>query len=196
MIKKMSAKSIVRLVILLVISIFAGGSIYAWNAETLVGNAMPMPFGVGLSVVMSGSMEPELKVNDLVFVHSGDSYEKGDIVVYQDGSSLVIHRIIEKTGDKVITKGDANDVPDRPVQVRDIKGRYTGRIPFVGVILLFLKSPAGFLIMIIAAAALFEYPYLRERKKSAKRQEEIKEQIRQLRSESEEKHPSESDAEN
>ena len=196
MIKKMTAKSIIRMVMLLAISIFAGGSIYAWNAETLVGNAMPMPFGVGLSVVMSGSMEPELKVNDLVFVHSGDSYEKGDIVVYQDGSSLVIHRIIEKTGDKVITKGDANDVPDRPVQVRDIKGRYTGRIPFVGVILLFLKSPAGFLIMIIAAAALFEYPYLRERKKSAKRQEEIKEQIRQLRSESEEKHPSESDAEN
>ncbi len=196
MIKKMTAKSIIRMVMLLAISIFAGGSIYAWNAETLVGNAMPMPFGVGLSVVMSGSMEPELRVNDLVVVRSQDSYEKGDIVVYQDGGSLVIHRIIEIRDDKVITKGDANDVPDRPVPVRDIKGRYTGRIPFVGVILLFFKSPAGFVLMLLAAVVLFEYPYIKERKNAAKRQEEIKEQIRQLRNEAEEKHPSESDAEN
>ncbi len=196
MIKKMTAKRLVRIIMLLVISIFAGGSIYAWNAETLVGNSMPMPFGVGMSVVMSGSMEPELSVNDLVIVRSQESYEKGDIVVYQDGSSLVIHRIIGFKEDKVITKGDANEVPDKPVLKRDIKGRYKFRIPILGVILLFLKSPAGFILMLILAVLLFEYPYLKERKESLQKQEELKEQIRQLKSEVEKEHLPEDDSEN
>ncbi len=187
MTKKITARRIARMIMLLLISIFVGVSIYSWNAETLVGNSMPMPFGIGVSVVMSGSMEPELGVNDLVLICSRETYKKGDIVVYQDGESLVIHRIIEINDDKVITKGDANDVPDSPIRPADIKGAYTAGVPFLGIVFLFLKSPAGFIIMLIAAVVLFEYPYLKERKKDLQLQEKIKEQIRQLKDENPEK---------
>ena len=43
-----------------------GINVYLWNASSLAGNAMPMPFGFGMAVVLSGSMEPVLSVNDLL----------------------------------------------------------------------------------------------------------------------------------
>ena len=60
-------KLLPRLLCYLLISLVLGGTAYSWNARRLAGNAMPMPFGVGLSVVLSGSMEPTLSVNDLIF---------------------------------------------------------------------------------------------------------------------------------
>ena len=59
---------IVRRIILAIISIAIGFGIYTWNAERLTGNKMPMPFGFGMGMVLTGSMEPEIGVNDLIFV--------------------------------------------------------------------------------------------------------------------------------
>ena len=94
------------------VSLFIGLKLYSWNAENLVGNAMPMPFGYGISVVLSGSMEPELSANDLVIVRAQGSYNEGDIVVYQDRHSLVIHRIVSMGEDEVITRTDSTQYKD------------------------------------------------------------------------------------
>ena len=145
---------------------------------------MPMPFGVGLSVVLSGSMEPTLSVNDLVVVREADSYEVGDVVVYQDGSSLVVHRIISVNGDEIITQGDANNKADEPITASAVKGKMMLSIPFVGAILQFIKTKVGFILIIVATIALFEVPHLRERKKAADEQEKIKEEIRKLKGDS------------
>lgn len=144
---------------------------------------MPMPFGWGVSVVLSGSMDPELSVNDLVIVREQSEYSKGDIVVYQDGSSLVIHRIISIDGDTIVTQGDANNTADPPIKTSVIKGKEVASIPLVGVLAHFLKTPVGFILIILAAIVLFELPYLRERKKVNEEQEKIKEEIRRLKEE-------------
>lgn len=174
-------KSTLRVVLLAVISLLIGLKLYNWNAETLVGNAMPMPFGYGVSVVLSGSMEPELSVNDLVLVKGQDSYEVGDIVVYQDSRSLVIHRIVSIDGDEIITQGDANNAADPPIREEDIKGKETFHIPFLGAVVRILKSPVGFIIVLILAIVLIELPYYKERKKVIYEQEKIKEEIRRLK---------------
>lgn len=180
---KHKIKSVGRVILLAVISLIIGMMVYSWNAQTLAGNAMPMPFGVGMSVVLSGSMEPELSVNDLVIVRETDGYEIGDIVVYQDGSSLVIHRIVSIEDSTVITQGDANNVADAPISASAIKGKEVVHIPFVGAAMRFLKTPVGSILLIIAAIVLFELPHLRERKKAADEQEKIKEEIRKLKGE-------------
>ena len=87
-----------RILLFVIISLIIGLSVYRWNAERLAGNAMPMPFGFGMSVVLSGSMEPELSVNDLIIIAESDSYETGDTVVYQSQGDLIIHKIIETDG--------------------------------------------------------------------------------------------------
>lgn len=180
---KKLTKAILRIVPLAIISLVVGFKLYMWNARNLVGNAMPMPFGWGASVVLSGSMEPELSVNDFVLVKASSSYKTGDVVVYQDGSILVIHRIVFMDGDEVITQGDANNMADKPVSISDIKGKAVVHIPLVGGVIRFLQTPAGFILLIIAAVAMFELPYLRQRKKSDDELERLKEEIRKLKSE-------------
>lgn len=181
-IKKLSS-ILLRIIPLAIISLIVGFRLYSWNAKTLVGNEMPMPFGWGASVVLSGSMEPALSVDDLVFVRAQKSYTEGDVIVYQYGSILVIHRIISIDGDEIITQGDANNTADQPIELSVVKGRAVGHIPFVGVIVRFLQSAVGFFIVLIAAVIFFEFPYLRERKRSDEELEKIKEEIRRLKDE-------------
>lgn len=176
-------KSLGRIFLLAIISLIIGIRLYSWNAQTLAGNAMPMPFGYGISMVLSGSMEPTLSVNDLVIVHEQNDYKVDDIIVYQDGNMLVIHKIISMDGDEVVTKGDANDSADKPISVTDIKGKAILHIPFFGALVRFLKTPTGFIMIIAAAIVLFEIPHLRERKKAADEQERIKEEIKRLKGE-------------
>lgn len=184
---KRKAKSIGRIILLVLISLIIGSTVYSWNAETLAGNAMPMPFGFGISVVLSGSMEPELSVDDLVFVIKADDYKVGDVVVYQYGSSLVIHRIDTIDGDEIVTKGDDNDTKDDPISRAMIKGKAVGHIPFVGVAVRFLKSTLGTVLLIAAAIVLFELPYLQKRKKAEADKEKIKEEIRKLKEQNSDK---------
>lgn len=168
---------------LVLISLVIGLRLYSWNAQTLVGNLMPMPFGWGFSVVLSGSMEPELSVDDLVIVREQETYQKRDVVVYQDGASLVIHRIVAMEGEQIITMGDANNTEDPPVALSSIKGKAVAHIPYAGVVIRFLKSPVGFVLLLAIAFLLFELPYLRQRKKDSDEQEKIKEEIRKLKGE-------------
>ena len=179
--KKLS--TVFRTAALIILSVTIGIKLYIWNARTLVGNEMPMPFGIGASVVLSGSMEPELSVDDLVFVREQDDYKTGDVVVYQDGRSLVIHRIIEVTEEGYITKGDANNTADEPISCEAVKGRMTGRISGAGKIIRFIRTPVFFVLLMILAVIMFELPYFMERKKVLSEQERLKEEIRRLRDE-------------
>lgn len=180
---KRKLKRVGRVILLCLISLIIGATIYGWNARTLTGNDMPMPFGIGMSVVLSGSMEPVLSVNDLVIVRKAADYAVGDIVVYQNESSLVIHEIISIDGDEVTTQGRANDTADDPVSVAAIKGKAVAHLPFVGVAVRFLKTPVGTVLLIIAALVFFELPYLQKRKKAEEEKEKIKEEIRKLKGE-------------
>ncbi len=182
--QKIKIRTLLRSILLLIISLFLGTALYLWNAETLVGNAMPMPFGFGISAVLSGSMEPEFSTDDLVIVQSSDDYKIGDVVVYQDGNILVMHRIIAIDNDSITTKGDANDLEDTPIKKETIKGKVIAQIPKAGAAILFLKSPIGFLIMLAGAVILFELPYYSERRKMIEEQEKIKQEIQKIKEQS------------
>ena len=72
---------------------------YAMMSNTKnTGQVLPMIFGRGCAVVMTGSMEPTLPVDAMIFVNETKDYEVGDIVVIQDYYNLVVHRIISING--------------------------------------------------------------------------------------------------
>lgn len=174
------AKTALRLLLLLIVGAFVGLRVYGWNARNLTGDAVPMPFGVGASVVLSGSMEPELSVGDLLFFGEAEKYAPGDVVVYQSGRTPVVHRIVKIQNDLVITQGDANNTADEPFDSSLIKGRVMTAIPLVGYLFLALKTPVGTLLTIGGAVALMELSYRREQKEQDEKQEEIKAEIRRL----------------
>ncbi len=84
-----------------------------------------------LAIVAGGSMEPALARGDICVVVSGLAVEPGDIVLYADGASLVLHRVhrLSESGD-LWTKGDANSTRDRsPVPLDQVRGRVIFTIP-------------------------------------------------------------------
>lgn len=167
----------------LVMSLSLGLSFYTYNARVVNNNALPMPFGLGVSVVYSGSMEPTYSGGDLIFVTKADSYELGDVVVFQTNKKAVMHRIIEIDGDTVVTKGDANNVADEPIPLASIKGKVRFHIPFVGHIVRLMKTTVGTVLILATAIFLFEYPFIREKREQRKKREELLKEIEQIKKE-------------
>lgn len=95
-----------------------------------------------LATITSGSMWPVLKVNDLIFMRgiTGSEAQVGQIIIFKNPKGFTIHRLIRKQGNTLVTKGDANDVEDAPINPSDVIGRivYIGqsplRIPYLGFI--------------------------------------------------------------
>lgn len=175
-----AGSAVFRIIIIVIAGLVVGMSVFSWNAQRLVGNQLPMPFGIGASVILSPSMEPVLHTNDLVFVAEQDEYRQDDIVVYQDGTMLVIHRIVSISDDVVITKGDANNVADRPIELSQIKGKMVFRIPYVGLVVKFIKTVPGTLLILLLAVFLMYRSRQKERSKDNEEMDRIVAEIRRL----------------
>jgi signal peptidase I len=130
-------------------------------------------------------MEPTIAVDELIIVKAEDGYEVGDIVVYQTGRILVVHRIVAVDSETVTTRGDANNVDDGAIELSQIKGKVIAHIPYVGTIVRLLKTPVATLMLIIAAVLSVALPYRKEKKKKDEALERIKEEIRKLKEEQE-----------
>lgn len=94
-------------------------------------------FGNYISVVISGSMEPTIMTDDLIFYKEKDTYEIDDIIVFQFDGSLIVHRIIEDHEDGYVTKGDNNNTDDflRYGYIKDyqILGKVSNNYQFFGI---------------------------------------------------------------
>ena len=71
------------------------------------------PFGIQALRVMSDSMSPVFKKNDIIIIQEQNEYKVGDIVTYiTDDGNIVTHRIIEENENGFYTKGDNNNAKD------------------------------------------------------------------------------------
>ena len=179
--KRFSKKTVFRYIVFSFIGIVLGLFVYTQNAKGLLKDKIPMPFGYGMSVVLSGSMESRLSVDDLVIIKATDNYKVNDIVLFQDGNSLVIHRIIEIDGDTVTTKGDANNVADEPINKSQIKGVLVYDIAGLGAVVNILKQPVSVFIILAAAFLLTEFSYRKEKDTDTEELDEIKKMIEELK---------------
>ena len=181
---RMKARRIIfRIVIIVIIGVVLGSVVYTINAKRVLHDEFPMPLGFGVSVVLTGSMEPTLKVNELVFIVKADDFKEGDIVVYQKDNQLIIHRIIMINDDMVVTQGDNNDVPDDPIPLDSLKGKLKFSIPFIGILVRAIRSVPGVIIILVLAFFLMHRSWQKEKSDGESELDAIKEQIRQLKDE-------------
>ena len=106
-------------------------------------------FGFRVYRVGSGSMEPELKVNDFILVKKEDKYEIDDIVTYQNKREYVTHRIIEINEDTIITKGDANNTADEAITMDSIIGKIVIKSHVLGFILYLFSKPVSWILLFL-----------------------------------------------
>ena len=133
-----------------------------------IGSVVPM-------IVLTDSMDPEIKGGDLILCEKVDATEiqERDIISFFDpagnGSSVVTHRvigIIEQDGKLFFrTKGDNNNTEDRlAVPADNLVGRYKLRLPAIGHVAMFMSTTAGLIICVIVPMVLLVgYDLLRRR---------------------------------
>jgi signal peptidase len=186
-------KTILRTALLSIAALIVGLNVYSLNASRLAGDLVPMPMGVGATVVLSGSMEPTLSMGDLLIIAKQDSYQVDDVVVFQANRMAVVHRIVElyekpvqgEDGEEIqqmaITQGDANNTPDDPIQVSQIKGTVVFRLPIVGYLINMIKTPIGTILILALAIFLLERSFHKEREKDQDKLDAIRREIEKLK---------------
>lgn len=108
--------------------------------------------------VFTGSMEPAIHVGSVVVIKPVDAetLKTGDIICFKlSQSTSVTHRIINVTDGGFVTKGDANEDPDQwTVKRENVIGKVIFTIPYIGYIGYFVRTPIGFILLIIIPATL------------------------------------------
>ena len=114
-------------------------------------------------VVLTGSMLPEIQVNDVVVTKKVDAstLNVGDVITFASADSrflntIITHRIIKKEYDSKAksysfqTQGDNNNVADSAlVPQNNIYGKVILKIPKLGYLQEFLASDGGWIIVIL-----------------------------------------------
>ena len=180
---KNKTKTALRILLIAIAAVIVGVNVYTLNAVRLGGDPVPMPFGVGVAVVLSGSMEPELSVGDLILIAQREQYEVGDVVVYRDGKSAVVHRLQSIDGDPAIAMGDANNVPDEPFATELIKGEVVVAIPLAGHLVNLIKTPVATVIILVLAVVLMERSFHRRKQDDEQTIRDIRAEIERLKNE-------------
>ena len=111
--------------------------------------------------IVSGSMEPEYSVGDLIYVKEVDpeTVKPGDVITFVLNEDLVVatHRVVRVDAEKqrFYTKGDANETEDSaPVHFNNLVGIPQFAIPGLGYVSDFIQHPPGMYITIAAVAIL------------------------------------------
>lgn len=129
----------------------------------------------------ANGLHDQFQTFDIIFTYEippEEELQLYDIVVYEVDDMLVVHRIVgieepnENHPDErhFLLQGDAVGSPDRfPVRYSQMRAIYRGkRIPYVGSLVSFLQSPAGWMCMILIVVAIAATPILEKKIARAK----------------------------
>ncbi len=120
-----------------------------------------------LYTILSPSMEPNIKVYDVIFdvnVNSPEDIKEGDVITFVSTATLtkgmtITHRVVEifhdENGYSYMTKGD-NNIPNdgTAVPYDHVLGKVLFKIPQLGRIQEFLGTKGGWLIVVVIPAIL------------------------------------------
>lgn len=131
-----------------------------------INGSTPSVFGYSIFRVSSGSMQPELKVGDIILdkaVENPEDLKVGDVVTftsYEYGDILVTHKVIkapyEENGKIMLqTKGVANEVADKPISADNVKGIMICKVDYLDTVYNIFLSPWGLLILIALIVIIF-----------------------------------------
>jgi signal peptidase len=121
-------------------------------------------FGYHALTVMSGSMEPHLRIGDVVVGRRTSVVwvRPGDVISFRDpvsGERILTHRVVRKRIDganfRLVTRGDANTGVERwQIPVDGDIGSVSFRIPKLGYALVWLRGPFGRIGFVVLPALL------------------------------------------
>lgn len=145
-------------------------------------------FGYKSYIIRTNSMEPTVKIGDVVIVKKvkEQDIKSGDVITFLQDGEVITHRIIKIDDSegiaRYITKGDNNNVEDTfKVTYDDIVGKHMMTIPYLGKVVQVLDSK---IILLVITLIVLIYIFVRiqnkekiENRREKKRIEESKKRI-------------------
>lgn len=149
--------------------------------------------GYQVFTIISGSMEPEYNVGDLIYVKKVDpqTIKVGDDITFILNEDLVIatHRVVRIDAEKqhFYTKGLANEIEDSdPVHFNNVIGVPKFSIAKLGYVSNFIQNPPGTYITIGLGVLLILIVFLPDiisKKEKEETQDDVSEENERLKSE-------------
>ena len=133
-------KNICTEIIILLLSILLVNTLSMFNISV---------FGIHWFKVGSGSMEPTLKVNDIILIKKENEYFINDIITFKDNDEIITHRIIDINDKEITTKGDANNKEDKPITKDMIIGKIIFKFHIFGFIGYLLSKPLSWILIFV-----------------------------------------------
>ena len=192
-------KIISIIVLILLLPVLIVNSVILINSYTKP-DEIPSFMGWKPFIVLSGSMETEIKTGDIVVVKEVpiEDVKLNDVIAFKEDGIVITHRIVEIKEDngvkKYITKGDNNNVKDSGFVLKEqIEGVYQFRIEGLGNLAMFIQTPIGMLVCLSIPLGILLLIQMSDNKKIQKEQREkykkekdLEKEIQMLRKQNEE----------
>lgn len=125
---------IVLNILLIIVTLIILVGIYYLVQIKVFNNDYANIFGYTFFEVATGSMANTIEIGDVVIVELTKDVRKNDIIVYKEEENFITHRLIDiNENGEFITKGDANNTEDKPVNETQVLGKVTYIIPKLGI---------------------------------------------------------------
>ncbi len=156
--RKKKISKVVRIVLTPFFVIFALVCAYVCYQKFIEKRENIDLFGFKSFIVLTGSMEPNLNIKDLIVINkvSEDSINVGDIITFHNkgGKQTITHRVIEiqEIDGKVYykTKGDNNNSEDEePVSFDNVDGKMIFKLDKFGIIVTEIFTGTGLFILFL-----------------------------------------------
>ena len=121
-------------ILIVILAIFLLVSMYTAFQVKILGNEYSNFFGYSLFEVQTGSMHGTIESGDWIIVKTSRDVNIGDIVTFKHGNDFITHRIIESYKGTYVTKGDANNTKDDPIDQSQIVGRVVKTLHGFGIL--------------------------------------------------------------
>lgn len=123
--------------------------------------------------VKTGSMETNIHVGDYILVKNTKDFNTGDIITFKIQDYYVTHRVKSINGDRILTKGDANNTFDDEIMKDDV----IGKVVYKGALLNFVFKFRALLVIIAIAffviSCLLEDSDEKEKERKDKKEKEL-----------------------
>lgn len=106
-------------------------------------------FGYSVFEVQTNSMSDYINSGDWIIVKITDNVKLKDVITFKKDNEFITHRVIEKYSGTYITKGDANESKDEPIDQKQIVGKVVKILPNFGILRRTLFNKAVLLALIV-----------------------------------------------
>ncbi len=136
-------------ILIVLFAIFLLISMYTVIQVKVLKNEYANFFGYSLFEVQTGSMHGTIEAGDWIIIKSTKDVKIGDIITYRSGNDYITHRIIESYRGTYVTKGDANNTADEPIDQRQIIGKVAKKLSGFGLLRKTLFNPVVIILLFI-----------------------------------------------